>query len=216
MKNISEMMRLYAVTDRRWLKDQTLVEQVEEAIKGGVTCVQLREKNLDEETFLQEAIALKSVCSRYHVPLLINDNLNIAVESDADGVHLGQKDMPVQEARKILGKNKIIGVTAKTVEQAVDAWNHGADYLGSGAMFATSTKTDTYPIDHELFKSICKAVDIPVVAIGGITEENILQLNGLGMDGTALVSAIFSAEDIQETCRRLRSLSEQIVSGKVG
>lgn len=215
MKCTSEMMRLYAVTDRKWTGIQTLAQQVEEALKGGVTCVQLREKNLDEDSFLKEAIELKAICHRYHVPLLINDNIKIAVQSDADGVHLGQKDMPVQEARKILGENKIIGITAKTVEQALNAQNHGADYLGSGAMFATSTKTDTYQIDYEIFKAICQAVEIPVVAIGGITEENILQIAGLGMDGIALVSAIFSAENIQQTCQKLRRLSEQIVSGKV-
>ena len=211
MKLKSEILRLYAVTDRHWLGNQILAQQVEEALKGGATCIQLREKNLDEKAFLQEAIALKKICSQYEVPLIINDNIKIALESDAEGVHVGQGDMPADEVRKILGDNKIIGVTAKTVDQALKAQELGADYLGSGAMFVTSTKTDTWPIDYEEFKAICKAVTIPVVAIGGITRENMTQLAGLGMDGVALVSAIFSAENIQQTCIELKKLSDQIV-----
>jgi len=212
MKIKPEIMRLYAVTDRHWVGSQTLVQQVEDALKGGVTCVQLREKNLDEADFLKEAIALKKICSQYHVPLIINDNIKIALQSGADGVHVGQQDMPVEEVRKILGENKIIGVTAKTVEQALAAQKHGADYLGSGAMFASSTKTDAVRIDYETFREICQAVEIPVVAIGGITKENISQIAGLGMDGIAVITAIFSAPDIQQACQELRVLSEQIVS----
>ncbi|MBE6876414.1 MAG: thiamine phosphate synthase [Ruminococcus sp.] len=211
MKINPEMMRLYAVTDRHWLGRKTLAQQVEEALKGGVTCVQLREKNLDFDSFLKEAIELKKICSVYHVPLLINDNIQIALKSGADGVHIGQNDMPVEEARKLLGEDKIIGVTAKTIEQALEAQNHGADYLGSGAMFASSTKTDAIRIDYETFRGICQAVEIPVVAIGGITKENISQIAGLGMDGIAVITAIFSAPDIQQACQELRELSEQIV-----
>ena len=211
MKLKPEVLRLYAVTDRHWLGTQTLTEQVEQALKGGATCIQLREKNLDEKTFLQEAIALKKICHQYAVPLLINDNIKIALESDADGVHVGQGDMPADAVRKLLGENKIIGVTAKTVEQALEAQALGADYLGSGAMFVTSTKTDTFPIDYEIFRQICKAVTIPVVAIGGITKENMSQLAGLGMSGFALVSAIFSSENIQQTCTELRQLSENMI-----
>ncbi len=212
MKINPEMMRLYAVTDRHWLNGKTLAQQVEEALKGGVTCVQLREKNLDFDSFLKEAVELKKICSAYHVPLLINDNIEIALKSGADGVHVGQGDMPVEEVRKILGEDKIIGVTAKTVEQALEAQKHGADYLGSGAMFASSTKTDAIRIDYQTFREICQAVEIPVVAIGGITKENISQIAGLGMDGIAVITAIFSAENIQQACQELRALSEQIVS----
>lgn len=214
MNFIPEMLRLYAVTDRTWTGKQTLAEQVEEALKGGVTCVQLREKHLAEKEFLQEAIILKEICHRYHVPLFINDNVSVALKADADGVHLGQKDMSAAEARKILGKNKIIGVTAKTIEQAMQAQEQGANYLGTGAMFPTSTKTDTVVIDRTLFRKICLTVNIPVVAIGGITEENLPELSGLPMEGIALVSAIFSAERIEETCRRLKNLSENLISGK--
>ncbi|MDE6003878.1 MAG: thiamine phosphate synthase [Oscillospiraceae bacterium] len=207
-----EILQLYAVTDRRWLGTQTLVQQVESAIKGGVTCVQLREKNLDKKLFLQEALAIKKICNFYHVPLVINDNIEIACESGADGVHVGQNDMPVEKVRNILGKNKIIGVTVRTVEQALQAQSNGADYLGVGAIFSTGTKTDAIKTEKNIVKAICKSVKIPVIAIGGITQENILQLAGLGVQGVALVSAIFSASDIEQTCRKLKILSEQIAN----
>ncbi len=212
MNFTKECLQLYAVTDRMWTGRQTLLQQVETALKGGVTCVQLREKNLDTEQFLQEAIQLKALCSRYNVPLLINDNIEIALKSNADGVHVGQNDRNPAEVRQILGADKIIGVTAKTVEQALKAQEMGADYLGVGAVFATSTKTDTKQIDYAVFREICNTVKIPVVAIGGITKENMSQLAGLGMDGFALVSAIFSADDIETECRELLALSERILS----
>lgn len=210
IKCTPEIMRLYAVTDRSWTGKQTLVQQTESALKGGVTCVQLREKHLDKAAFLQEALAVREICNQYHVPLLINDDIEIAVQSSADGVHIGQQDMPVEEARKILGRDKLIGVTAKTIEQALHAQAHGADYLGVGAVFSSSTKTNAIRIEKETLKAICAAVQIPVVAIGGITQENILQLAGLGMQGVALVSAVFSAQDIEQTCRKLKRLAEQI------
>ena len=210
MKITPETLKLYAVTDRRWLKNQTLAEQIEQALKGGVTCVQLREKNADTDFFLKEAIQIKKICQKYQVPLLINDNIEVALKADADGVHVGQNDMPVQEVRKLLGENKIIGVTAKTVEQALNAQNGGADYLGSGAIFETLTKTDTYQIDYKIFTEICQTVKIPVVAIGGIKQENMLQLKGLGMAGIALTSAIFASETIEQTCQELKALAEQV------
>ncbi len=212
MNFTKECLQLYAVTDRMWTGRQTLFQQVETALKGGVTCVQLREKNLDTEQFLQEAIQLKALCSQYNVPLLINDNIEIALKSNADGVHVGQNDMNPAEVRQILGADKIIGVTAKTVRQALTAQEMGADYLGVGAVFATSTKTDTKQIDYAVFREICNTVKIPVVAIGGITKENMSQLAGLGMDGFALVSAIFSADDIETECRELLALSQKIIS----
>lgn len=205
------IMRLYAVTDRRWLGEMTLAEQVRAALKGGVTCVQLREKHLDDTAFLAEAQALRRVCSAFGVPLLINDNVEIALRSGADGVHIGQGDMPLAEVRRILGKNKIIGVTAKTVAQALAAEEGGADYLGSGAMFSTSTKTDTSLLDRGVFRDICRSVHIPVVAIGGIDRQNMPELQGLGMDGFAMVSGIFAAPDITGECRRLRALADALV-----
>ena len=200
-----EWMRLYAITDRAWLGAQTLYEQVESALRGGVTCVQLREKHLDFDAFLQEAKELCDLCRSYGVPLLINDNVEIAKLSGADGVHVGQSDMQAGDVRAYLGKDKIIGVTAKTVEQALSAQRAGADYLGTGAFFPTGTKKDALPISRETAKAICAAVEIPVTGIGGITPENLPELKGIGLDGVALVSAIFSAENIEQRCRELRN-----------
>ncbi len=202
-----EDMLLYAVTDKAWTGKQSLYEQVEAALKGGVTCVQLREKDSDEEIFLQEAIVLKKLCKTYGVPFLINDNVEIAIKSDADGVHVGQKDMEAGKVRELLGPDKIIGVTARTVEQAVTAQKAGADYLGVGAVFTTGTKQDAVPINHETLQEICETVTIPVVSIGGITKENMQKLKGTKANGAALVSAIFSAKDIEKECKELKELA---------
>lgn len=201
---------LYAVTDRSWLGTCTLAQQVEEALKGGVTMVQLREKELDEAAFEKEALQIQALCRRYQVPFLINDNVALAKKIHADGVHVGQNDMETAKVREILGKDKIIGVTAKTVEQARRAELAGADYLGSGAVFGTSTKTDARSMDLETFRIICESVQIPVVAIGGITSGNIEKLTGLGAAGVAVVSGIFAAKDIMSETRRLRKLAEEI------
>ena len=200
-----EWMRLYAVTDRAWVGAQTLLTQVESALRGGVSCVQLREKELDFDAFLTEARELKALCQSFGVPLIINDNVEIALRSDADGVHVGQSDMQAKDVRALLGPDKIIGVTAKTVEQALLAQEMGADYLGIGAFFGTDTKKDALPITRETARAITDAVDIPVTGIGGITPENLDTLQGLGLDGVALVSAIFSAPDIEQRCRELRT-----------
>lgn len=210
MKCEPEMMRLYAVTDRSWLGKQSLYEQVEAALKGGVTCVQLREKNLDEADFLAEAMEISALCRRYGVPFLINDNVDIALRCHADGVHVGQEDMQAAKVRQRLGPGRLIGVSAHSVEEAMAAEAAGADYLGVGAMFGTSTKKNVRPLTPEILKAICQAVEIPVVAIGGIHARNMAQLAGTGADGAALVSAIFGAEDIEAECRRLRQLSEQV------
>lgn len=208
-------MLLYAVTDRSWAVRQTFYEQVEAALAGGVTCVQLREKAIKEDEFLKEAIEVKSLCSRFGVPLIINDNVKVAASSKADGIHVGQKDMNASDVRTVLGDNAIIGVSARTVEQALRAEADGADYLGVGAVFTTSTKLDTSHVTYEALKEICQSVSIPVVAIGGITKGNIAQLSGLGVDGIAVVSAIFSADDIEKECRELRELSEHMVSERI-
>ena len=210
MKLTKDMMRLYAVTDRSWLRGQTLFEQVEQALIGGATLVQLREKELDEETFLREAVELAKLCHRYGVPLLINDNVEIARRSGADGVHVGQDDMEAASVRSLLGSDMIVGVTAKTVEQALRAQETGADYLGSGAVFGSATKLNAKPMTKELLGSICHAVSIPVVAIGGINRNNILDLAGTDISGVAVVSGIFAAEDIEAECRYLRSIVTQI------
>jgi len=203
-------MLLYAVTDRAWTGRETLRQQVEDALKGGVTCVQLREKELDEETFFKEAVELSALCRSYGVPFIINDNVDIAIRCHADGAHVGQEDMAAADVRARVGDGMIIGVSAHSVEEARQAVAHGADYLGVGAAFATNTKTDAGVLPEGALQAICAAVDVPVVAIGGIHKNNILQLKGSGADGVALVSAIFSAENIEAECRELKALAEQI------
>ena len=211
MKCKEEYMRLYAVTDRMWTGKQTLMEQVEDALKGGATCMQLREKELDEESFLQEAYEMKALCEKYGVPFFINDNVEIAIKCKADGIHVGQSDMEAGNVRALVGEDMMIGVSVNSVEQALAAVQAGADCLGVGAMFSTATKRDANSVSLETLKGICDAVEIPVVAIGGITKENMMQLKGTGVDGVALVSAIFGAEQIEAECKELRMLSEAMV-----
>ena len=196
-----EQLRLYAVTDRTWLGNETLYQQVEKALEGGATLVQLREKELPEADVQKEAEELLELCHRYGVKLILDDDVELAAKVGADGVHIGQSDMELAHAREILGPDKIIGVTAKTVEQAKAAEAGGADYLGSGAI----------PMKHELLEEICHSVKIPVVAIGGITAENVLQLKGRGIAGVAVVSGIFACEDIETGTRHLGELVEQII-----
>ncbi len=204
-------LRLYAVTDRSWLGDETLYTQVEKALKGGATMIQIREKELDEAHFEQEAREIQQLCKSYKVPLIINDNVALAKRIHADGVHIGQSDMQLVSAREILGDDKIIGVTAKTVEQAKEAEASGADYLGSGAVFGSSTKTDAKPMDHALLQRICESVSIPVVAIGGITSGNAVRLSGRGIAGIAVVSGIFANPDIEAETRHLLELVNNIL-----
>ena len=209
---VKDILRLYAVTDRRWVKAHSLCEQVEQAILGGATCVQLREKELPRDAFYEEAVRMRALCSRYHVPLIINDDVEIALEARADGVHVGQSDTAVAAIRKRAGKRLIIGATAKTVEQAMAAQAAGADYLGSGAVFGTETKLDAKPMSMALLERIVQSVEIPVVAIGGIDRGNIGRLAGSGIAGAAVVSGIFAAEDIEGECRLLRAQIERITA----
>lgn len=211
MKCNKEAMLLYAVTDRSWVGKQNLMEQVESALKGGVTCVQLREKHLDENDFLAEAIEMKELCHKYGVPFIINDNVEIAIKCKADGIHVGQSDMEAGNVRQLVGDDMIIGVSTQTLEQALKAQKAGADYLGVGAVFSTTTKLDASDVSHNVLKDICSSVNIPVVAIGGINKDNITKLSGSGVDGVALVSAIFSADDIEEECKTLSNLSKEMV-----
>lgn len=212
MKCDKKDLLLYAVTDRHWLNGRTLYSQVEEALKGGATFIQLREKELDEEHFLEEAKEIKELCRRYQVPFVINDNVEIALAVDADGVHVGQSDMEAGDVRAKLGLDKMIGVSAQTVEQAVMAEQNGADYLGVGAVFPTGSKADALEVSHDTLIAICKAVKIPVIAIGGISKENILELSGSGICGIAVISAIFAKDDIEEAARELRGLTEKMVT----
>lgn len=212
MKFDKKAMLLYAVTDRAWVGKQSLYEQVEAALKGGATCVQLREKELDEAAFLDEAMEISALCRRYGVPFFINDNVDIAIRCKADGIHVGQEDMEAAQVRRKVGGDMIIGVSVHSVEEALEAVRNGADCLGVGAMFSTSTKTDVSVLPKETLRDICAAVDVPVVAIGGINKSNIGSLAGTGVDGVALVSAIFASDDIEGECRLLRRLSEDMVN----
>ena len=205
-------LTLYAITDSKYSDRLPIESQVEQAIKGGATIIQYREKSSDFDKKKKEASKVLEICRKYNVPCLINDDVRLAGEIDADGVHLGQGDMSPVKAREILGKDKIIGVTAKTIEQAKKAQEEGADYLGSGAVFGTSTKLDAKPLNHEDFQRICESVSIPVVAIGGIDASNISQLKGRKMAGFAIVSGIFGAADIYEASKELRELAAKIVS----
>lgn len=213
MRCKKETMLLYAVTDRMWTGKETLMEQVEDALRGGATCVQLREKELDEESFLKEAMEMKALCARYGVPFIVNDNVEIAIRCKADGVHVGQSDMAAGNVRAMIGADMLLGVSAQTVEQALAAEAAGADYLGIGAMFPTDTKKDAKEVSFAAAQEITKTVEIPVVAIGGINKRNILELKGTGVDGVALVSAIFGAENIEEECKALKALSTEMVRG---
>lgn len=212
MKQKKENLILYAVTDRQWLKNITLAQAVEQAVLGGASFVQLREKNTCYEEFREIALDVKKITDKYGIPFVINDNVELCREIDADGVHVGADDMSVKTARKILGDNKIIGGTARTLERAVQAYNEGADYLGIGAVFDTSTKSGTTHMTKELAQAINRAVPIPTVAIGGINQSNIEQLRGYGISGVAVVSAIFAADDIRKAAESLRRAAENIAA----
>ena len=206
-----ENLLLYAVTDRHWLDGESLYSQVEKTLEGGTTFVQLREKDLDEADFLEEAKEIKKLCAKYQVPFVINDNVDIALEMNADGVHVGQSDMEAGDVRAKLGPDKIIGVSAQTVEQALLAQERGADYLGVGAVFHTDSKADAAEVSHETLKAICDAVDIPVIAIGGISKDNVSELAGSGICGIAVISAIFAEKDIKNATKQLKSLTKKMV-----
>ena len=212
MRCDKKSLLLYAVTDRSWLNGKTLYKQVEEAIKGGATIVQLREKNLDEENFLNEALEIQKLCRKYNILFVVNDNVEIARKINADGVHVGQSDMEAVNVRAMLGNDKILGVSAQTVEQALLAEKQGADYLGVGAVFPTGSKADADDVSYETLKAICEAVSIPVVAIGGISASNVLALKDSGISGIAVISAIFAAQDIESATKRLKELAEKVVS----
>lgn len=212
MKCGKKDLLLYAVTDRSWLNGATLYEQVEKALKGGATFIQLREKQLDEYSFLEEAKQIQKLCAKYHVPFVINDNVEIAAKINADGVHVGQSDRKAQDVRMQLGENKIIGVSAQTVEQALLAEEQGADYLGVGAVFPTGSKKDATEVSRETLKEICHAVKIPVIAIGGINKHNVMELTGSGICGVAVISAIFAQPDIKKATEDLKEKTKVMVN----
>ena len=211
MKCAEKDLLLYAVTDRYWLNGRTLTDVVRESLEGGVTMLQLREKTLEEPAFLAEAKELQALCREYRVPFIVNDNVDIALEMDADGVHVGQSDMEALDVRAKLGPDKIIGVSAQTVEQALLAEKHGADYLGVGAVFPTGSKADAEEVSFDTLKAICQAVSIPVVAIGGISRGNAARLAGSGICGVAVISAIYGAADIRAASQELKAATEEML-----
>lgn len=214
MKFDKKQLLLYAVTDRSWLKNETLPSHVDRALRGGATFIQLREKDLDKKHFLQEAKEIRELCKKYRVPFVVNDNVEIALEADADGVHVGQGDMEAGWVRQKVGPEKIVGVSVQTVEQAVLARERGADYLGVGAVFPTSSKADACEVSLDTLKEICEAADIPVVAIGGINRDNVKELSESGICGIAVISAIFAKKDIEGAARELRRIADKYLKGE--
>lgn len=210
MRFDKDSLLLYAVTDRAWLGDNSLADQVEEAIKAGATFIQLREKDMGFEEFCAEAAAIKKITDKYNVPFVINDNIEVALKVNADGVHVGQTDMAAKDVRKLIGYDKILGVSTQTLEQSKAAQASGADYVGVGAVFSTSTKLNAENVPFETLYDICNNISIPVVAIGGISKDNILKLKGSGIAGVAVVSAIFAQPDIYKATANLRKLCEEL------
>lgn len=212
MKCDKQTMLLYAVTDRAWTGKMTLVEQVQAALDGGITCLQLREKAMNDDEFLAEAKTIGELCKKYNIPFIINDNVSVALACGADGIHVGQEDMEAKKVRELAGEDMMIGVSVHTVEEAIQAERDGADYLGLGAVFHTDTKGDAEDMTAEMLKAICDAVSIPTVAIGGISAKNVAKLTGSGVDGIAVVSAIFAAEDPERAASELLALSREMVA----
>lgn len=204
------MLELYLVSDRSWLNGRLLEDDIEQAIQGGVTIVQLREKDLDEYSFIEVAKKIKTLCSKYQIPFIINDNLNVALAVDSDGIHIGQDDLPVSLVREKIGPDKILGVSVHNLDEALKAKEQGADYLGVGAMFSTATKNDATDVSNQELLNITTNVDLPVVAIGGINQSNCLQLTGTKIDGIAVVSAIMAADDIKSATQQLKHLAKDI------
>ena len=211
MKFDKRHLLLYGVTDRAWLGSRTLAQQVEDSLRGGATMIQLREKHLALDALQKEALEIQALCRRYQVPFLLNDNVDLAVQLSADGVHVGQDDLDAGLARAKLGPDRILGVSAHTVQEALQAQAAGADYLGVGAVFPTGTKGDASPLSYETLREICAAVDIPVVAIGGINAHNVRRLAGSGIQGIAVVSALYAQPDIAQAARTLRAQLAEVV-----
>ena len=210
-ERLTKDLLLYAVTDRHWLSGRTLFDVVKESLEGGVTFLQLREKNLDEEHFFEEAVELQELARKYNVPFVVNDNVDIALRMDEDGVHVGQEERAAKDVGALIGEDKILGVSAQTVEQAVLAEKQGADYLGVGAVFPTGSKSDAVDVSGETLKAICEAVSIPVIAIGGITEENVAELSGSGIVGIAVISAIYAKDDIKKAAGNLKQATIEML-----
>ncbi|MGI5891825.1 MAG: thiamine phosphate synthase [Bacillota bacterium] len=210
-KNLSSSLPLYLITSRQWLNGAPFVQEVEKALKNGVTCLQVREKDLPFQHFRAVCLPLKKLCLKYQIPFIINDNIDLVIDLDADGLHIGQEDLSAVEARRILGNKKIIGVSVQTLKQALRAQRDGADYLGVGSIFPTSSKVDANQVDLYTLKEICRHVNIPVVAIGGINKDNIYKLKELCIAGIAVISAILAAPDIAVATREIKQAAQKII-----
>ncbi len=215
MQIVSSQMRLYAITDSRWLQGKTLYACVEAALQGGITMLQIREKHCSTAELTERAIPIVSLCHAYRVPCIINDDVQAARDSGADGVHVGQTDASIAQARAILGTEKWIGTSAHNVQEAIQAQQDGADYIGTGAVFGSATKQDATPLQWETLQAICQSVTIPVVAIGGITAENVLQLSGFNGQGIAVISAIFAQADITVAAKQMRIFADMVCGGTI-
>ncbi len=211
MKFGNEIYLLYAVTDHVMEGEALFIEKIEEALSAGVTLLQLREKNMETKAFLEEALIVRELTNRYGVPLIINDNVDIAIQCNADGVHVGQDDLSPSVVRSRIGENRILGVTVKTVQQAQKAWEAGADYLGVGAVFPSLTKKEAIPVTRDQLSEICRSVPLPVTAIGGITGENVSSLKGTGIAGAAVVSGIFRQKEISSAVHSLKKQLQKVV-----
>ncbi len=212
MRVDNDQLLLYAVTDRHWLKEGELLDTpVEQTLRGGTTFLQIREKDLEDAEFEEEALRLQKLCRKYGVPFIVNDNVELALRINADGIHVGQEDMEAGRVREMLGPDRILGVSAQTVEDALRAEAAGADYLGVGAVFPTGSKDDAVEVSKETLKAICEAVSIPVVAIGGITYENVSELADTGIAGISVISAIFGQEDVEKATARLKARTRQLL-----
>ncbi|MDK6522014.1 thiamine phosphate synthase [Alloscardovia omnicolens] len=208
---VKDMMLLYGVTDRTWSSNYPLIQRITEALDNGMTCVQLREKHMSDEDFLSEAREVSALCKHYNVPFIINDNVDVAIACGADGIHVGQSDEAATQVRARVGSSMIVGVSTSSLEEAIKAEKDGADYVGVGAVFSTSTKADADYLSMDELRAICETVNIPTVAIGGIHAGNIQLLQGTGIDGVAVVSAIFGADDSAVATAQLRALAEKVV-----
>ncbi|TQS83985.1 thiamine phosphate synthase [Candidatus Methanomassiliicoccus intestinalis] len=211
MKFTKESLKLYVITDRSWIGNRSMPEEVEKTLKSGATCLQIREKNISYDEYVSKSIELRKICNKYNVPFIVNDNIEVALASGADGVHVGQKDILNKNVRSIIGSDKILGISANSIELAIAAEKAGADYIGVGSIQLSPTKGESKILSTEYVNEICNSVSIPVVAIGGINEQNILRLKGIGIAGVAVISAVFGKEDVAEATYKLRKLVDEYI-----
>jgi len=211
LKFTKESLKLYVITDRSWIGNRSMSEEVEKTLKAGATCLQIREKNISYDEYVSKSIELRKICNKYNVPFIVNDNIEVALASGADGVHVGQNDILNKNVRSIIGSDKILGISVNSIELAIAAEKAGADYIGVGSIQLSPTKGESKILSTEYVNEICNSVSIPVVAIGGINEQNIPILKGIGIAGVAVISAVFGKEDVAEATYKLRKLVDEYI-----